>query len=94
MQNEAALRLLAGDLLDDETILASLRPLRHEIDLLDAQLTDSEHRAQQIPHRTRHLILSQRLARKLLTAHREWLDELEVELAKPDGSAASGDRLT
>jgi hypothetical protein len=78
-------------LLDDETILASLRPLRHEIDLLDAQLTDSEHRAQLIPHRTRHLMLSHRLARKLLTAHREWLDELEVELANPNGSAASDD---
>src|SRR5215218_8157878 len=33
----------------------------------------SEHRAQQIPHRARHLMLSHRLARKLLTAHREWL---------------------
>jgi DNA-binding PadR family transcriptional regulator len=91
MQNEAALRLLAGDLLDDETILASLRPLRHEIDLLDAQLTDSEHRAQQIPHRARHLMLSHRLARKLLTAHREWLDELEAELSNPGESGASAD---
>ena len=91
MQNEAALRLLAGDLLDDETILASLRPLRHEIDLLDIQLTDSEHRAQQIPHRARHLMLSHRLARKLLTAHREWLDELEAELSNPGELGASDD---
>jgi PadR family transcriptional regulator AphA len=87
MQNEAALRLLAGDLLDDHTILASLRPLRDEIDHLDAQLTDSEQRARQIPHRARHLLLSHRLARKLLTAHREWLDELEDELATPTHSA-------
>jgi DNA-binding PadR family transcriptional regulator len=83
MQNEAALRLLAGDLLDDETILASLRPLRDEISRLDAQLTDSEQRAEQIPHRARNLLLSHRLARKLLEAHREWLDELEAELGKP-----------
>jgi hypothetical protein len=50
---------------------------------LDAQLTDSEQRAEQIPHRARNLLLSQRLARKLLEAHREWLDELEAELGKP-----------
>jgi DNA-binding PadR family transcriptional regulator len=83
MQNEAALRLLAGDLLDDQTILSSLRPLRAEIERLDAELTDSEHHAREIPQRTRHLLLSHRLARKLLVAHREWLDELEAELADP-----------
>lgn len=88
MQNEAALRLLAGDLLDDHTILSSLRPLGDEIDRLDAQLTESEHRARQIPHRARHLLLSHRLARKLLDAHREWLDELEAQLGNPAPTAA------
>ena len=83
LQNEAALRLLAGDLLGDQAILTSLRPLRAEIERRDAELTDSEQRAREIPHRTRHLLLSHRLARKLLVAHREWLDELEAELTDP-----------
>jgi len=36
-------------------------------------------------------MLSHRLARKLLTAHREWLDELEAELSNPGESRASDD---
>jgi DNA-binding PadR family transcriptional regulator len=80
MQNEAALRLLAGDLIGDDAILASLRPLRDEIDRLAASLADSEARAAEVPGRTRHLLLSHRLARRLLEAHREWLDEVEAEL--------------
>jgi DNA-binding PadR family transcriptional regulator len=80
MQNEAALRLLAGDLIGDEAILASLRPLQDEIARLEASLADSEERARELEGRARYLLLSHRLARRLLAAHREWLDEVEAEL--------------
>lgn len=88
IRNEAAIRLLAGDLIDDAAIVASLRGLEAQIDELEAQLDDSERRAAAIPHRARYLSLSHRLPRKLLQAHREWVREVADELA-PDGD--SGD---
>jgi hypothetical protein len=33
-----------------------------------------------LPHRERYLRLNHRLARKLVVAHLEWLDEVELEL--------------
>jgi DNA-binding PadR family transcriptional regulator len=83
MQNEAAIRLLAGDLIDDATIVASLTALRPELDRLEASLADSVDRASAIPERTHYLLLSHRLARRLLDAHREWIDEVERELGTP-----------
>ena len=80
MQNEAAIRLLAGDLIDDHTIVQSLRGLRNELDQLEASLAESAHLAQEIPARTRYLELSHSLARRLLAAHRDWIDEIEHEL--------------
>lgn len=84
MQNEAAIRLLAGDMVDDATIVASLTGLRSELDRLEADLANSERIAERIPERTRYLLLSHRLARRLLRAHREWIDEVEQELGQPE----------
>ncbi|HVF77801.1 MAG TPA: hypothetical protein VNA28_05845 [Solirubrobacteraceae bacterium] len=83
IRNEAAIRLLAGDLIDDAAIVESLRGLDAQIDELEAQLDDSERRAQSIPHRARYLSLSHRLPRKLLAAHREWVQEVADELTPP-----------
>jgi PadR family transcriptional regulator, regulatory protein AphA len=83
MQNEAAIRLLAGDLIDDATIVESLDGLRPELDRLEASLVASERIAEDIPERTRYLLLSHRLARRLIDAHRQWIAEVEAELG-PD----------
>jgi hypothetical protein len=83
MQNEAAVRLLAGDMIDDATIVASLTALRPELDALDASLAASKRIAEEIPERTRYLLLSHRLAQRLIDAHRQWIDEVEDELG-PD----------
>jgi hypothetical protein len=80
IRNEAAVRLLAGDLVDDETIVASLRGLADQVDALERDLDESERFAEGIPHRARYLALSHRLPRKLLAAHREWIAEVEQEL--------------
>lgn len=90
IRNEAAIRLLAGDLIDDAAIVASLRGLEAHIDELEAQLDDSERAAAAIPHRARYLSLSHRLPRKLLQAHREWVREVADELA-PGGHAGDVD---
>jgi PadR family transcriptional regulator AphA len=80
MQNEPAIRLLAGDLIDDRTIVHSLRGLREEIEQLDASLQQSLQIAEQIPARARYLTLSHSLARRILDAHRDWIEEIEREL--------------
>ncbi len=85
MQNEAAIRLLAGDMIDDDTIVASLTGLRAELDRLEASLVDSEAVATQIPERTRYLLLSHRLAHRLIDAHRAWIEEVERELGQASG---------
>jgi DNA-binding PadR family transcriptional regulator len=90
IRNEAAIRLLAGDLIDDAAIVESLRGLGAQIDALEAQLDDSERRAGAIPHRARYLALSHRLPRKLLQAHREWVQEVTDELA-PGRDPGDGD---
>jgi DNA-binding PadR family transcriptional regulator len=94
VQNEAAARLLAGDLVGDEVILRSLWALRAQIAELSASLAASEEVARGISPRARYLALSHRLPRKLLDAHLEWLDEVEGELGSgrpgKEPSAAAG----
>ena len=89
MQNEAAVRLLAGDMIDDDTIVASLTALHAELDRLEASLADSERIAESIPERGRYLLLSHRLGHRLIEAHRAWIDEVEEELGghADDGGA-------
>ncbi len=82
MQNEAAIRLLAGDMIDDDIIVASLIGLRDELDRLEASLSVSEGIAEDLPGRTQYLLLSHRLGRRLIDAHRDWIDEVERELQK------------
>lgn len=86
MQNEAAVRLLAGDLVEDAVIVESLAGLCAEVDRLAASLDESERIARGMPHRGRYLLLSHSLARRLLAAHRDWVDEVERSLGAPEGS--------
>jgi PadR family transcriptional regulator, regulatory protein AphA len=80
VQNEANIRLLAGDLIDDATIVASLTAMRTELDELTDLIAEGEAMMGSVPHRARYLRLSFSLARRLVDAHREWLDEVEAEL--------------
>jgi DNA-binding PadR family transcriptional regulator len=80
LQLEPAWRLLAADLAGDEAVLAGLGALRGEIEDLRARLDTAEAVATTIPHRERYLLLNHRLARRLVEAHAEWLDEVEREL--------------
>lgn len=84
LQLEPALRLLAADLVGEEVVLASLRGLRAELADLYARLELGDEIAPTIPHREKYLRLNHRLARRLVDAHTEWLDEVERELAPSD----------
>ena len=79
IQHEAAIRLFASDLGDRRAVVASLRALRDELPRLEAICDRYEQRAQSLPHRRRAIELELSLARRLLQAHREWIDDVERE---------------
>jgi PadR family transcriptional regulator, regulatory protein AphA len=82
IQNEANIRLLAGDLIDDATIVRSFAAMREELDELEQLIAEGEATADEVPHRERYLRLSFSFARRLVAIHREWVDEIERELTR------------
>ena len=78
------LRLLAADLVGEGPVKESLLAMREDIADLRAGLDVAEEVAGTLPHREKYLRLNHRLARRVLDAYTEWLDELEREL---DGSS-------
>lgn len=85
IKNEAHLRLLAGDLLSDQEIVESFRGMLPELDRLESSVQEMYEQADRVPHRARYLRLSHEYARKLVKLHRQWVADVERELA--DGSA-------
>jgi DNA-binding PadR family transcriptional regulator len=86
LQSEAAIRLFAGDMIDDREILDSLQQLRTDIAEMRAAISRSEERAPGVPHRTPYLLLHLDLGQRVLQAHSDWLDHVERELG-PIGRA-------
>jgi len=81
IQAEGTVRLLAGDVVEDDAgLLASLDALRAELDEIEAALDLGEAAAAELPHRERYLLLVHGFGRRLVQAHREWLEEVEREL--------------
>jgi PadR family transcriptional regulator, regulatory protein AphA len=96
IQNEAIVRLLAADLVGEQTVLESLRALRNEIADILTRLDAAEAIATTIPSREDYLLLNHRLARRIVQAHADWLDDVERELGSrprrrpPDARPRSG----
>jgi hypothetical protein len=88
LKSDALLRLLICDLVGEETTVASMTTLRHEITDIQSRLDDAEHTAAQLPHREKYLLLVIRFMRQLLELHTELVDEVERELA-PGARSAS-----
>ena len=80
IQSEAPLRLVAGYLVQDGQLLASLRALGAELEAVSAGIDQAERYAATLPHRERYLRLVHSLGRHLVEAHRQWLEEVEREL--------------
>jgi DNA-binding PadR family transcriptional regulator len=76
----ATSRMIAADLVGEPVVKRSLLAMREEIELLLEQLDAGEERARGMPHREKYLLLSHSLARRIVLAHRDWLDEVEREL--------------
>jgi hypothetical protein len=83
INHEGVTRLLAADLVGEAPVRESVSALRSEIADLSARLDEAEAVAETLPHRRKYLLLNLRLARRLLAAHLEWVDEVEKELAPP-----------
>jgi DNA-binding PadR family transcriptional regulator len=79
--HEGVVRLLAADLVGEEPVRASVLALRDELDELDALMDRADEVAGTIPHREKYLRLNHRLARRLIDAHRDWVADVERELA-------------
>jgi len=83
-------RTVRGDDLDlDETVATSSARARWsrasarsgpELADLNARLDVAEAMAETLPHRRKYLLLNHRLARRIVRAYGEWLDEVEREL--------------
>jgi DNA-binding PadR family transcriptional regulator len=82
IQMEPAWRLLAADLVGEKAVLESLHPLRDEIADMLARLDVAESVAADLPHRERYLRLNHKLARRIVEAHGEWLEEVEAILGR------------
>lgn len=80
--HEAAVRVLAGDLADDDAVRASVGALREELTELRRRLDEAEVAAESIPHRRRNLGLVHSLGRRLVDLHEEWADEVERTLGQ------------
>jgi PadR family transcriptional regulator, regulatory protein AphA len=81
IQDEAHLRLLAGDQIEDREILASLAGLRDQLAELRGLVDEMEAGESRLPHKRRNLALAHRLARRLLEAYGGWIEEVEAELS-------------
>lgn len=78
IQHEAAIRLFASDMGDLDAVLGSLDALRSELPTLERTCEFFEQRAAAIPHRTQAIRLELSLVRRLVQAHRDWLDEVDL----------------
>jgi PadR family transcriptional regulator AphA len=86
LQHQAALRLFAGDMIEDHEIVGSLQQLRRDIEQMRGVIAVNVRRASLFPHRERYALLLQELGGLLLDAHADWLDAIEQEL----GTATPG----
>jgi DNA-binding PadR family transcriptional regulator len=80
LQHQAALRLFAGDMVEDREILASLQKLREDVEQMSKVIDTNIARAPALPHRARYGLLLQDLGRRSLEADADWLDAVEREL--------------
>jgi hypothetical protein len=67
-----------------------LKALRDDVIDLLARLDVAEAVAETLPHRRRYLLLNHALARKILQAHLEWLDEVEHVAGQRSRTRRSG----
>ena len=79
--HEGVVRLLAADLVGEQPVRESILALADELDELDSLLDRADRVAAGLPHREKYLRINHALARRLIRAHRDWIADVERELA-------------
>jgi PadR family transcriptional regulator AphA len=81
LKSEAALRLLAADIVGEEATRESMASLRADLDDLRGRLREMTASAERLPHRQKYLLLVIFFLERILRAHEELVDDVERELA-------------
>lgn len=80
LKSEAALRLLAADIVGEDATLESMESLRDDLDDLRARLEEMTASAKLLPHREKYLLLVVAFLERVLDAHEQLADDVEREL--------------
>jgi len=78
IQSEAIVRVLAAEYADPATLRASLFAMRDDLDEIGRQLELNLEMARELPHRAQSIRLATELGQRLIDAHRDWLDSVEI----------------
>jgi len=89
LKSEPLLRLLICDLVGEEVTRESMVTLRDDIAELFANIEASEASANELPHRSKYLLLVTDFLRRLLELHLELVAEVERELGTQTAAAAA-----
>jgi PadR family transcriptional regulator, regulatory protein AphA len=81
LKSEAALRLLAADIVGEDATRQSMESLRADLDELRDRLEEMTASAELLPHRRKYLLLVVAFLVRVLDAHEQLVDDVERELA-------------
>jgi DNA-binding PadR family transcriptional regulator len=81
LKSEAALRLLAADIVGEDATRESLASLREDLDDLRARVEQMAASAETLPHRQKYLLLVVSFLERVLDAHEQLVEDVERELA-------------
>src|SRR5919201_6463058 len=86
VKSDPLLRLLIADLVGEEVTRESMATLRDDIADLTQRLDESRAAAEELPHRSKYLLIVNDFLRRLVDLHLELVDEVERELSgRPEG---------
>ncbi|HEY7618293.1 MAG TPA: PadR family transcriptional regulator [Solirubrobacteraceae bacterium] len=85
IQSEPVVRLLGAEFADPEALSASLDSLRAPLAEGYAALEAQRAVVEDLPHRASVIAINHRLARRILDAHAEWLEEAQAMLGDAAG---------
>jgi PadR family transcriptional regulator, regulatory protein AphA len=85
LKSEAALRLLAADIVGEDATRESMTSLRGDLDDLRERVAEMAASAESLPHRRKYLLLVVSFLERVLDAYGKLIDDVERELASKPG---------
>jgi DNA-binding PadR family transcriptional regulator len=80
-KSDALVRLLIADLVGERATRESMGTLRADVADLQQRVADAEARSEDLPHRSKYLLLATGFMRELLQLHLQLVDDVESELS-------------